>query len=197
MIKTYQMLLEELKNYKNPKTKIQRMVTNKEIYPITKGLYETNKDVERYYLADPIYSPSYISFESALSFHELIPERVYAITNATYNKRKNKEYHTMFGLYMYQDVPKQVFPYGVDIINVNGYVYKMATKEKALLDMLYKIKPMQNMKDMRALIFEDLRINEMILDTLDKNIVSELAPLYHSRNVSMFANMLTKEKLYD
>lgn len=63
--------------------------------------------------------------------------------------------------------------------------------------MLYKIKPMQNMKDMRALIFEDLRINEMILDTLDKNIVSELAPLYHSRNVSMFANMLTKEKLYD
>lgn len=43
MIKTYQILLNELKEYSNKKTKIQRMVKNKEIYPIAKGLYETEK----------------------------------------------------------------------------------------------------------------------------------------------------------
>lgn len=36
MIKTYEMLKEELPSYKNPKTKIQRMVKNKQIFPITK-----------------------------------------------------------------------------------------------------------------------------------------------------------------
>ena len=88
MIKTYEILKEELKNYKNPKTKIQRMVKNKEIFPITKGLYETNEHVDPFYLANPIYAPSYISFETALSYYDLILERVYMIKNATFKKRK-------------------------------------------------------------------------------------------------------------
>lgn len=60
MIKTYEILKEELKNYKNPKTKIQRMVKNKEIFPIVKGLYETNELVDPFYLANLICAPSYI-----------------------------------------------------------------------------------------------------------------------------------------
>lgn len=90
MIKTYEILKEELKDYKNPKTKIQRMVKNKEIFPITKGLYETNEHVDPFYLANSIYAPSYIyiSFETALSYYDLIPEIVYMIKNATFKKRK-------------------------------------------------------------------------------------------------------------
>ena len=197
MIKTYQILIEELSNYKNPKTKIQRMVINKDLFPITKGLYETNEYVNPFYLADPIYSPSYISFETALSFYELIPERVYQIKNATFDKKKKKEYHTFFGLYVYQDVPKDAFPFGVDIISMDGYTYKIATKEKALLDQLYSTSPLTNMKEMREYLFENLRINEIVLDTFDVNKVNELAPLYHSRNVDLFSRMLSKDKIYD
>lgn len=197
MIKTYQVLMEELKEYKNPKTKIQRMVSKKEIFYITKGLYETNLNVNPYFLADPIYSPSYISFETALSYYELIPEKVYAIKSATFNKRKKKEFKTNFGVFTYRDVPSGVFAYGVDIIFVDGYTYKIAKKEKALLDQLYVAPKMSNKKEIREYLFENLRINEMVLDTFDKKIVSELSCLYHSKNVELFEQMIRKDKLYD
>ena len=67
------------------------MVKNKQIFPITKGLYETNEHVNPFYLANPIYSPSYISFETALAYYDLIPERVYMIKNATFKKKKRKK----------------------------------------------------------------------------------------------------------
>ena len=195
MIKTYQILIEELSEYKNPKTKIQRMVKNNEIYPITKGLYETNKNVNPFYLAEPIYSPSYISFETALSYYNLIPERVYAIKSATFKKLKKKEYNTPFGLFIYQDVPSDAFPYGTDIINIDGYTYRIATKEKALLDQLYSTTPIRNMREMREYLFNDMRINEIELDSFDKKIVDELSKLYHSKNVELFSKMLRKDKL--
>lgn len=197
MIKTYEILKEELCEYKNPKTKIQRMALKEEIFPITKGLYETNKNVNPFYLADPIYSPSYISFETALSYYELIPERVFTIKSATYDKKKRKEYNTLIGRYEYQDVPKQTFAFGVILKEVDGYTYRIATKEKALLDMLYSVKPVNNIKEMRELLFENLRINEMVLDTFDIDFVNEISDLYHSKNVTIFANMLRKGKLYD
>ncbi len=197
MIKTYQILVEELSNYKNPKTKIVRMVKNKEIYMIKRGLYETNININPFFLADPIYSPSYISFETALAFYDLIPERVYTIKNATFTKKKKKEYHTPFGLYIYQDIPSEAYPYGIDIVSDGDYVYRIATKEKALLDQLYSTSPIANMKEMRQYLFENMRINEMVLDTFDKKLVSELSPLYHSKNVELFEKMIRRNKLYD
>ena len=196
MIKTYQILLNELKDYSNKKTKIQRMVKNKEIYPIAKGLYETEKKINPFYLADPIYSPSYISFETALSYYNLIPERVYAVMSATFKKKKRKEYNTPFGLFMYQDVPAEAFPYGTYIINDGNYSFKIASKEKALLDKLYSTSPILNMKEMRDYLFENMRINELVLDTFDKEKVDKLSKLYHSRNVELFNKMVQEGKLY-
>ena len=197
MIKTYQLLIEELKEYKNPKTKIGRMVKNKELFPIAKGLYETDSHVDPFFLADPLYSPSYISFETALAYYDLIPERVYAIKSATFKKKKKKEYKTPFGLYMYQDIPPSAYPYGVKLISDGNYIYRIATKEKALLDQLYSTTPILNIKEMREYLFENMRINEMVLDTFDKKLITELSPLYHSRNVELFEKMLRKDNLYD
>ena len=63
--------------------------------------------------------------------------------------------------------------------------------------MLYSLKPVSNMKEMRELLFENLRINEMVLDSFDKDLVTELTPLYHSKNLDLFEKMLRKDKLYD
>ena len=196
MIKTYAMLIDELQEYKNPKTKIQRMVRNKELYSITKGLYETNPFVNPFYLANPILFPSYISFETALSYYGLIPEKVFTIKSATYNMTKKKQFDTSFGLYTYQDIPKEVYGYGVSMFFDDGYVYQMATKEKALLDLIYTMPKISNMKEMRELLFEDLRINEMGIDMLDIGMISELYPLYHSCNVALFERMLRGGKLH-
>src|SRR5437870_269064 len=41
-------------------------------------------------LAQHVYGPSYISLESALSFHQLIPETVYTVTSTT--SKRSKEF---------------------------------------------------------------------------------------------------------
>lgn len=135
------------------------MVKNKQIFPITKGLYETNEHVNPFY-----YSPSYISFETALAYYDLIPERVYMIKNATFKKRKKKRFETKFGIYTYQDVPPKAFPYGKEMIEVDGYMYLIAKKEKALLDLLYDTKPIKNMKEMREYLFENMLLKGRLYD---------------------------------
>ncbi|MCQ2743053.1 MAG: hypothetical protein MJ239_07205 [Bacilli bacterium] len=198
MLKTYSLLIEELSDYKNPKTKIQRMVEAKELFPIAKGLYETDPNTNPFYLADPLYSPSYISFETALSYYGLIPERVFAVKCASFRKRKHKRYDTDFGLYMYQDIPESAFPFEIFNVSENGYTMRIAGKEKALLDTIYSSSPtVKNIKELKSLIFDDLRINEALLETLDKRKISDLAPLYHSKNVEIFVEALLGEKLHD
>ncbi len=90
MIKTTAMMLEELAGYDSPKTKLSRMVKAKECFPIVKGLYETDYNVSPYLLAGSIYGASYISFDYALSYYGLIPEKVFVITNATFEKKKKR-----------------------------------------------------------------------------------------------------------
>ncbi|MCG2758861.1 MAG: hypothetical protein L6263_10560, partial [Desulfobacteraceae bacterium] len=46
-------------------------------------------------IANRIYSPSYISFEMALSYYQIIPERVYGLTSAT--SRKTMAFKTKVG----------------------------------------------------------------------------------------------------
>ena len=52
-------------------------------------------EINLFYIANSIYSPSYISFESALSYYNIIPEAVFSVTSATSlktNKKTNPPY---------------------------------------------------------------------------------------------------------
>ena len=109
MIKTTAMLLEELSEYGSPKSKLSRMAKSGEYFPITKGIYETNQHTPAYLLAGSIYGPSYISFEYALSFYGMIPEAVYTVTSATFEKKKKKKFETAFGTFTYRDVLQRHF----------------------------------------------------------------------------------------
>ena len=76
---------------------------------MTRGLYETDRNAPAYLLAGSIYGPSYISFEYALSRYGLIPEAVYAVTCATFEKKKKKKYETPFGTFTY-DMGQMIGP---------------------------------------------------------------------------------------
>src|SRR5690554_7511413 len=91
MIVTVNDLLIKYKDYKDPYGKIKREVDNKNIFPLIKGIYETDEATPGYFLSSYIYGPSYLSFQYDLSYHGLIPERVVAYTNATFGKNKRKE----------------------------------------------------------------------------------------------------------
>lgn len=183
MIKTTAMLLEELSSYASPKTKLSRMVQNGECYQIVRGIYETDGNVPPHLLAGSIYGPSYISFEYALSYYGLIPEAVYTVTCACFDKKKKKRFETPFGIFTYRDVPSEVFPCFTELKNEGEYWYKIAYPEKALCDQIYTMSPVRNNEELRSLLFEDLRLDENAVRSLNRDIIAEMISGYHSTNV--------------
>ena len=194
MIKTTDMILEELQSYANPKTKLSRMVKQGKYFQIARGLYETDKNVPGHLLAGSIYGPSYISFEYALGFYGMIPEAVYTITSATFEKRKKKKYETAFGTFTYRDVPSAAFPLNIRLIQEGSYFYRIAEPEKALCDQLYTMPPAKNIKLLAELLFDDLRIEETELLKLEIEKIVFLSDRYHSTNVKKLITLLKRIK---
>lgn len=192
MIVTTEMLLDGLKDYASPKAKLSRMAKRGECFPIIKGLYETDPDVPPYLLAGSIYGPSYISFEFALSFYGLIPEKVYTVTSATFEKKKKKKYVTPFGTFTYRDVPSSAFPLGIRVIQEGDYFYRIAEPEKALCDQLYAMPPVANIRELRSLLTEFLRIEEADLKKLNQKTIRGYSEAYHSTNIKRLCSLLRR-----
>ena len=184
----------EKEGYRNPQTKLQRLVRAEKLFLVRRGLYETNPHVSPHLLAGVIYGPSYVSFASALSMYGMIPERVYACTSATQNKNRRKEYHTPFGSFHYRDVPSAVYPYGV-IWDTDGkeYSYQIATPEKAICDMLYiQQPPVHSVMDLEYLLFDDLRIDEEEFSKLNREDLRFLCPKYHKATLTQLSLYLDR-----
>lgn len=175
-------ILASLEKFKNPKARLALLVKKGEYIPLKRGLYETNPKAPAYALAGALYGPSYISFEWALSYYGLIPERVHAYTSATYKKNKTKEYQNAFGFYSYRDVPKAVYPHGLILKKEQDYNWIIASPEKAVLDTLCIKPPVEKKSDIPELLFDDLRIDEDEFHRLNINVIFELAPLYKRKN---------------
>ena len=176
--------------YRNPMCKLGRLVEEGKYTPIIRGLYETDPRTPGYLLSS-FYSPSYLSFEYALSRHGLIPEWVRAYTLATCGKNKRKEYDTPFGVFYCQDVPERVFDIGIKAIDERGYRYWIAGPEKALCDKLYDVKPIESKRYIEDLLFGDLRIDEDGLEEMDRGLIRRIADSYHCKNVTYFCDYMT------
>ena len=194
MIIASNMLKKQLSNYSNKGNKIHRCIKEGKLFKIKNGLYETDANTPGYLLAGSIYGPSYLSFDYALSYYGLIPERAFNYTSATYDKKKNKKYVTQFGTFVYRDVPKNVYPLGINLIEEENYSYQIATKEKALCDKLYTLKPLKNQSELENMLFKDLRIDEDEFKKLDSHSIKILADLYHSKNVSLLSKYIRRWK---
>lgn len=96
---------------------------------------DTQLDEETLFLiANRLYTPSYVSFESALSYYELIPEGVYSITSAC--GKKTSSFHTPIAEFTYKKI-KSEFLFGYNLQKKGDQAYKIAAIEKAVLDYLY------------------------------------------------------------
>ena len=192
MIKTLDILLEELKTYANPKDKLYRMIKNGKYFRVTKNLYVTERNIPGYLLAGSIYGPSYISFDYALSYHGMIPEAVYTITCASFAKKKKKRYETTFGTFTYRDVPDVAFPLYLQVIQEGEYFYRIAEPEKALCDKLYTLSPVANVKELTALLLENLRIDENNLAQLNLEKIIALSSCYHTNNINKLVVLMRR-----
>ena len=179
MLYSTQELYLRYKDYKTPHVKIRTEVKNKRLFPVVRGLYEDKKNISAYLLVSYIKPQAYLSFEYVLSYYGLIPERVFTVMAATVGKSHTELVETSFGNFYYQDVPKNVYRFGIRVVEEDGYAYLMASPEKALCDLLYKKKPTTSMKEFKTLLFEDLRIDESEFFKLSKEDLLYLAPLFY------------------
>ena len=121
----------------------------------------------------------------------MIPEGInHAYTSPTFSKRKI--YKNYFDTYIYKDVPKKAFNVGVKIEEYEDTTYLIATREKALCDKLSIMPPARSLKDIKEMLFEDLRIDEDIIYSLNKDDLKTLSSLYHSNNVSLLNKLVNK-----
>ncbi|MDA0989989.1 MAG: hypothetical protein O3A51_04480 [Verrucomicrobia bacterium] len=142
--------------------KIARLINSGDLIQLRRGLYATQRDINPYCLAASIYGPSYISFETALSFYGLIPEAVYEIASATL--KRPKEFENVFGRYRYRTIPRNVYAIGIERITESGIPFLIASPTKALCDRIALEPQMRSMSDVRQWV-DLMRLNaEMELD---------------------------------
>ncbi len=161
----YATIINGLSDYRSPKDKVSRLEKSGTLIRLKKGLYVVSpsvsgKAISVELIANNIYGPSYISFESALSFHGLIPERTYTMKSAAAKRRKH--YHTPLGDYEYITVPENYFPVGLqqNIID-DSCAFIIAGPEKAICDLIITTSGLrfQSKKSIREYLRDDLRID--------------------------------------
>ena len=103
---------------------------------IIRGVYKLaeTKIEDEFLIASYLNENSYVSLESALSFHGMITEIPYEITSVT--TKKTKKYKTEYGIFSYRKIKINLF-FGFKLISGDNYLYRMATPEKALFDFIY------------------------------------------------------------
>ena len=193
MIVTTSILKEQYSAYANPLDKIKRDARNGLLFRINRGIYETDSSTDPYLLASSILSPSYLSFDFALSYYGLIPEKVISVTSASLNVRKNKTFINAFGRFEFSDIPADAFSEGLTYIEEGGYTVKIATKEKAICDSLYKWRVIGSIRELKELMFTDKRIDEAEFETCDFRRMSRLTELYHKTNLTLLNKLIRKE----
>ena len=193
MVITVSVLKERYKNYANPLDKIKRDADNGVLFRLSRGIYETNGNTNPCLLASSILSPSYLSFDWALSYYGLIPEKVAAITSASLGVRKNKTFINQFGRYEYSDIPANAFSEGLTYLENGEYMVKIATKEKAICDSLSKWRVVNSIKALKELLFVDKRIDEEEFFACDFKLMMRLASLYKKTNLDLLMKFIRKE----
>ncbi|MEO0092009.1 MAG: hypothetical protein ABIK61_04810 [candidate division WOR-3 bacterium] len=110
------------------------------IVKLKKGLYLLNEQdrkihPSRIFLANILYSPSYVSTEYALGYYGLIPEKVTDVTSVT--TKKTAKFVNRLGMFIYQHVKTDLFFGFTEIKDENKLPILIAEPEKAMLDFIY------------------------------------------------------------
>jgi hypothetical protein len=164
---------------KFPKDKISKMEKTGELIRLKKGKYLIAKNLKDNppsleLIANHLYGPSYVSFETALSHQGWIPERTYLVKSAIIKRKKL--FHTPLGSFEYIRVPERYYSIGVlQNQSQDPYTYLIASPEKALCDLIITTKGLriQSVKAMHYYLTEDLRLETDNLGNISSEIIRE------------------------
>ena len=183
---------------------LKRALKSGEVMRVHRGLYclaakYLRRKPDALVLAQRIYGPSYISLETALSYHGWIPEAVYAITSTSMDR--SREFETPLGHFSFTRIPQRVFYTEVTRIEKDGNgksepgfhageSFFMASPLKALADYVYA----HGLDWISASpVIESLRVNENSMTGVKVETFNRLLANYSSQRVRRFLEGLRKE----
>ena len=163
-------------DYASPSNKIEELCRKGLLLRARRGLYIvatkiSHKLIEPGLVANHLYGPSYVSFETAMEFHGMIPERVFTVKSAT--PGRTKLYNTELGRYEFLRVPMEYFRAGIRMAGPESCSYMIASPEKALCDflMLSANLRIQSLQSMRDFLENFMRIDMDIVVGFDPEII--------------------------
>jgi len=166
---------------------LKRAVASTEVRRVHRRLYcladRYMKDrINPLEVAQRIHGPSYISLETALSYHGWIPEAVHAITCVTLGR--SRTFNTPVGLFSFTRIPQRIFMSGVRRTMREGEgAFFLATPLKALADHVYAQRC-----DWHSIapVVESLRIDDEFLAELSGDLFDEVMSAYKPGRVVRF-----------
>jgi hypothetical protein len=176
---SHQLLVSIFKDYERPNDKIYQLAKEGVIESIKKGLYvvgpalNVDRRPEPFLLANHILGPSYVSVETALSYHGLIPERVYEIASMT--TQAPRKFNTPLGTFTYTRLPLPYYAFGIRSEKLADDQYAMvASPEKALFDKIITTSGLlfRGKKAAREFLLENMRMDEDVLRQLNMEEMS-------------------------
>ncbi len=106
---------------------------------------------------------SYISLEYALSYHQIIPDIARVITSIS--KNRNEKIQNSLGFFYYRKITGKLFTGYALMKNVNSSkMFRMASPEKALFDLVYfrsDLKKSEDFESLRLSLPADFKIKEI------------------------------------
>ena len=172
---------------------LKRAVASREVWRVHRGLYCLS-DRYKYGKVDPlelaqrIHGPSYVSLETALSYHGWIPEAVHAITSAALGR--SRTFDTPVGLFSFTRVPQRRFLAGARRVSEEGGAFFLATPLKALADLVYA---QRHDWHSAAPVMESLRVEADSLAELTGEMFDEVMSAYKPGRVSRFLAGLRRD----
>ena len=161
---------------------VNRALKQGELLQLRRGCYVlppvlTNQPLHPFVLAQGLQPGSYISFESALSFHGWIPESVPVTLSVTPGRRRLEVDHAVLGLFRFYPLAlrKGGFLAAIDRHTFAGHAALVAQPIRALLDIFCQ----------RKLVFTGLQAFTQSM-RMDTDLLRQVAP----------ATWQTLEKVY-
>lgn len=181
--------------YKRINDKISYMKQKGLLHSLKKGLFIYSSPfiktlVSREIIANNIYGPSYISYDYALSYHGLIPERVDEISSAT--TKNAKKFSNKYGVFTFKHINKKLFALGINIATSAQGNFMIASPEKALCDKIYTSRALniRSKKAMLEYLIDDIRVDIDELNSFDLNIIKEYIDITKSTRIKFLYKVL-------
>ncbi|MEI9917417.1 MAG: hypothetical protein WDO14_01280 [Bacteroidota bacterium] len=195
---SHQLLISILKDYQRPNDKIHQLINEGILQPVKKGLYVAGpalnapKKTEPFLLANHILGPSYVSVETALSYHGFIPERVYEIASMT--TKAPRTFKTSQGIFTYTKLTLPYYAFGIRSEKLSDDQYAMvASPGKAIFDKVITTSGLlfRSKKSAKEFLLENMRIDEALLKQLDiKEMSTWIKKSQKEESLSMIINAI-------